>query len=99
MQVETLARVAERILDTARHTPGDWTVVITREGQMQMIAASDWPLESLLTERGGAMAFRVTHGFGGITVDGRSWMDRCRLESLNPLVPCHRPEILRMLGA
>ena len=84
--VETLARVAERILETARQAPGtDWTLLITHAGQTQMLAANDWPLESLLAERGARMAFRVTHRVAGITVDGRSLGDRCRLEALPPM--------------
>lgn len=83
--METLARYAERILETARQTPGsDWTLLITYEGQMQMLAANDWPLESLLAERGALMAFRVTHRITVITVEGRSRADRCRLEAMRP---------------
>jgi hypothetical protein len=98
--MQTLASMAERLLDTARQTPGDWTVIITRAGQTQMLAASDWPLESLLAERSGAMAFRVTHGPNAITVEGRSLVSRCRLESLKPwITAARRAETQRLLPA
>jgi len=101
IRVETLARYAERILETARQAPGaDWTVLITRAGQTQMLSASDWPLESLLRERGAAMAFRVTHGQTNIAVEGRSNAERCRLESVKPaMAGGHRAEIVRLLPA
>ena len=90
--METLARYAERILETARLTPGtDWTLLITFEGQTQMLAANDWPLESLLAERSAAMAFRVTHRSTVITVEGRSRADRCRLEAIKPFPTGGRP--------
>ncbi len=97
--VETLVRVAERILETARQTPGtDWTLLITFAGQTQMLAANDWPLESLLTERGAAMAFRVIHRSTGTTVEGRSRIDRCRLEAMKPFFTGARPaEMPRLL--
>ena len=99
--METLARYAERILETARQTPGsDWTLLITFEGQMQMLAANDWPLESLLAERGALMAFRVTHRTTVITVEGRSRADRCRLEAIKPFPTGARPaETPRLLPA
>lgn len=96
--METLARVAERILETARVTPGDWTVLITHAGQTQMLAANDWPLESLLAERSAAMAFRVAHRDGGITVEGRSLGDKCRLEAMRPpFMGGRRVEMQRLL--
>ena len=99
--VDTLARYAERILETARQTPGtDWTLLITFSGQTQMLAANDWPLESLLAERSAAMAFRVTHRATVITVDGRSRADRCRLEAIKQFPTAGRPaEMPRLLPA
>ena len=101
MGVETLARYAERILETARQTPGtDWTLLITFSGQTQMLAANDWPLESLLAERSAAMAFRVTHRATVITVEGRSRGDRCRLEAIKPFPVGGRPaQMPRLLPA
>ncbi len=98
--VERLSRVAERILETARLSPGgDWTVLITHAGQTQMLAANDWPLESLLAERGAAMAFRVLQHQGSIVVEGRSLRDRCRLESIRPFRVGRPLESLRLLPA
>lgn len=99
--METLVRVAERILETARQTPGaDWTLLITFAGQTQMLAANDWPLESLLRERGASMAFRVTHCRTGTAVEGRSRIDRCRLEAMKPQFMGERPaEMPRLLRA
>ena len=93
IRVETLARYAERILETARQTPGtDWTLLITYQGQTQMLAANDWPLESLLAELGAVMAFRVTHRTTVIIVEGRSRAGRCRLEAIKPFPMGARPE-------
>ena len=99
--VETLARVAERILETARQAPGaDWTVLITHAGQTHMLSDNDWPLESLMAERGAAMAFRVTHRAMAISVEGRSLADRCRLEAVKPFPRAVRPaEMPRLLRA
>ena len=103
--METLAQVAERILETAQQAPGsNWTVLITHAGQTQMIAATEpathWPLESLLAERGAAMAFRVTHQPTAISVEGRSLGHRCRLESAKPFPRAPRPaEMPRLLRA
>lgn len=100
--VEQLSRVAERILETARLTPGaDWTVLITHAGQTQMLSANDWPLDALLAERGAAMAFRVTHRTSAVIVEGRSLRDRCRLESFKAFpqfrTPAESPRLLRGL--
>lgn len=101
ISMETLARYAERILETARQTPGaDWTLLITFTGQTQMLAANDWPLESLLAERSAAMAFRVMHRTTVIIVEGRSRADRCRLEATQPFFMGGRPaDTLRLLPA
>ena len=85
--MEQLSRVAERILETARLSPGsDWTVLITHAGQTHMLSDNDWPLPSLLAERGAAMAFRVSHQATSIVVEGHSLRERCRLESVKPFL-------------
>lgn len=100
--VEQLTRMAERILEAARLAPdGSWTVLITHAGQTQMLAANDWPLESLLLERGAAMAFRVQQQVSAVVVEGRSLSARCRLEAARPFpFPIQRPaETPRLLPA
>ncbi len=85
--MESLARYAERILETARAGGQDWTVLISRSGVSEMLTENDWPLDSLLRERGALMAFRVTHGVAAIQVEGRSLRERCCLESVRPWLP------------
>ena len=74
---------AAGILETAASTPSqeDWTILVGTDGQLQMIAASDWPLDSLARERGARMAFRVTHSEDTVRVDGRQGLRSCAFSS------------------
>jgi len=81
---------AEEILETAGIYAGwqgdasDLTFLIAPEGSIRIIAASDWPLESLCRERGATAAYRVSRSAGRVAVEGCSLGRRCFLESESP---------------
>lgn len=54
------------------------------KGGIHMIANSDWPLDSLLRERGADMAYRVTPGTDRVSVDGRDGNSTCHFEAMLP---------------
>jgi hypothetical protein len=63
------------------------TFVISPEGGLQMLAAGDGPLDSLLLDRGAAMAYRVARRGGHIEVEGVAPGRRCLFTSVqaNPV--------------
>src|SRR4026209_699139 len=64
---------AEGILETAQtsasHT--DFTILISPEGGIHMLADSDWPLESLARHHGARTLYRVSSHSGRVSVEGR----------------------------
>jgi hypothetical protein len=94
--LDSLLANAERILEAAEASarancaPGDWTVLVGRGGEIEMVAGSDWGLEALRSERGAAMAFRVGEARGRVTVDGRTAGRACRLEAETPAAVARR---------
>ena len=74
---------AAGILDTATACQGeqDWTILVGNNGQLEMLAANDWPLESLARDRGARMAFRVTRSDDVVRVDGRQGLRSCSFAS------------------
>ena len=58
----------------------EMTILIGREGGIQMCADSDWPLDSLMLERGARTGYRVSPRRGSVRVEGREGMRRCVLE-------------------
>jgi len=60
------------------------TILIGPEGNIQMVADSDWPLDSLALHYGAQSAYRVSERTGSIRVEGRDGMHRCLLESVVP---------------
>jgi hypothetical protein len=74
---------AAAILETATSTPGqeEWTILIGSSGALEMVAGSDWPLESLARERAARMAFRVTHRGAVVRVEGRQGLRTCAFSS------------------
>lgn len=81
---------AQRIFEAAEAVAGadqaltEFTVLVGPEGGIHMLAASDWPLERLLIERGARTAYRVSERQGRVSVEGRSGRQSCRLESEPP---------------
>ncbi len=62
----------------------DWTMLITSEGSIRMIADSDWPLDTLAGEHGAQAAYRVTGHQGQVRVEARSGLRTCTLQSTTP---------------
>jgi len=81
---------AVRILEAAENVaaageaPSDFTILMGSKGGIRIIADSDWPLESLLRERGADMGYRVKSGVDRVSVDGREGNKTCRFESACP---------------
>ena len=81
---------AAKLLDAAEcglrsgHTPSDLTVVIGAGGGIRIIAASDWPLDSLQAHHGAAMVYRITQENDAVRVEGRAGLNKCVLESPKP---------------
>jgi hypothetical protein len=58
----------------------EMTVLIGRDGGIQMYADSDWPLDSLMRDRGARTGYRVSPRRGSVRVEGREGLRRCVLE-------------------
>ena len=61
------------------------TVLILRDGGIQMCADSDWPLDSLMLDRGARTGYRVSPRRGSVRVEGREGLRRCLLEGSTAL--------------
>ena len=88
--MQSLLENARRILDTAveasraRADASDWTFFVGPEGRLELIAGAELPLDSLTWSHGARMAWQLRHSPEGIHVEGRSGMQRCRLEADSP---------------
>ena len=65
---------------------GDMAILIGRDGSIRAVAGSDWPLETLASEHGAHMAYRVSHGDGRVRVQGRSGSRSLLLQSESPRI-------------
>lgn len=77
---------ARNILDAAEcaGTCSNTTILIGQDGQIHMIADSDWPLDSLALHHGAKRAYRVSEYQGSVRVDGREGNRTCVMESARP---------------
>ena len=81
------AEQAQQLLDAASAASArgeacpEMTILIGSGGGIEMIANSDWPLDSLMLERGARAVYRVTDGRGVVRVEGRDGSRRCVLEA------------------
>lgn len=64
----------------------EMSILIGQEGGIQMIAGSDWPLDSLAAHHGSRAAYRVSRQGDGVRVEGREGARTCVMESASPLV-------------
>lgn len=74
---------AQNVMNTGE-SPSDYTIVMGAEGGITLIADSDWPLDSLLRERGAGMAYRIKPGTDRVSVDGVNGTSTCHFEALSP---------------
>lgn len=89
--VSLFAEHMEQLLDAAQSavTRGEacseMTILIGQDDGIHLIADSDWPLESLVLERGAKSVYRVVdRGDGLVRVEGREGSCRCVMETANP---------------
>jgi hypothetical protein len=89
--VQHLANQAQDLLDAALaalergESCQEMTVLIGRDGGIQMCADSDWPLDSLMLDRGARTGYRVSPRRGSVRVEGREGLRRCVLEGSTAL--------------
>jgi hypothetical protein len=95
----------------AGHIPCEYSILLSSQGGIRMIADSDWPLASLQREHGAYAAYRVSATSGRLSVDGRDGGSRtCHFEATPPAkaaqfllnsVPCWHSSVqaeLRLLS-
>jgi len=91
--VNGFAEQAQSLLDAALaaiergESCQEMTVLIARDGGIQMCADSDWPLDSLMLDRGARTGYRVSSRRGSVQVEGREGLRRCVLEAALPSHP------------
>ncbi len=85
------AQRAQELLDAAvAGPPGpELTVLIGQDGSLRLCngsegPGSEWPLESLVRERGARAGYRVLSRGKTVRVEGREGLRTCVLESLRP---------------
>jgi hypothetical protein len=89
--VNRFAEHAQSLLDAALaalergEACQEMTVLIGRDGALQMCAGSDWPLDSLMLDRGARTGYRVSPRRGSVRVEGREGSRRCLLEGSTAL--------------
>jgi len=90
-RVQRFAEQAQSLLDAALaalergESCAEMTVLIGDDGGIQMCADSDWPLDSLMLDRGARTAYRVLPRRGSVRVEGREGLRRCVLEGSTTL--------------
>ena len=86
----TFAEQAQSILDAAEtavsrgEACSEMTILIGQDGQIRMLADSDWPLDSLVLYHGARSAYRVSGCNGSVKVEGREGGRICVMQSRNP---------------
>jgi hypothetical protein len=93
---------ARRIFETAASAPApaaEMSILIDSRGAIEMVADSDWPLDSLCRERGAAMGYRVTSRGGSVRLEGRSGLQACLIEQPHPARTAERLLLRRPLPA
>ena len=89
--VQRFAEQAQSLMDAALaalergESCQEMTVLIGRDGGIQMCADSDWPLDSLMLDRGARTGYRVSPRRGSVRVEGREGLRRCVLEGTTTL--------------
>jgi len=110
--VHGFAEQAQSLMDAAlaaleRGEPcQEMTVLISRDGGIQICADSDWPLDSLMLDRGARTGYRVSPRRGSVRVEGREGLRRCLLEGstanrwrVGPLAGKHARPLQNLLAS
>ena len=88
--MSTLLRDASELLEAAKsavqsgQVPSEVTVLSGANLGVRVLSDCDWPLQSLLAERGADRAYRVSVRSGVLRVEGREAGGRCLLEWQTP---------------
>ena len=104
-RVDRFAAQAQNLLDAALaaldrgESCQEMTVLISREGGILMCADSDWPLDSLMLERGARTGYRVSPRRNSVRVEGREGLRRCVLETALPTFRIGHARSLQILLA
>ena len=61
-----------------------YTLLIGHDGGLQMVAGSDWPLDTLAADRGAQRAYRVSRAGSQVCVEGRAGARKCSVSSEPP---------------
>ena len=59
----------------------EMTILVGADGQMTLLADSDWPLDSLAWHHGARAVYRVNERQGSLRVEAREGARRCVIES------------------
>jgi hypothetical protein len=86
---EAILNAAETATE-ATSDPTNFTILISPEGGIHMLADSDWPLASLEAHHGARTLYRVSQASGRIAVEGRSGNHRCHVEAEHPQAVARR---------
>jgi hypothetical protein len=66
------------------------TILIGQDGGIQMLAESDWPLDSLAYLHGAKAVYRVSERRGSVRVEAREGSRTCTMESRSPAETARR---------
>ena len=66
------------------------TILIGQNGEIQMFAASDWPLDSLAWHHGAKAVYRVSERQGSVRVEAQEGSRTCVMESTPPAETARR---------
>jgi hypothetical protein len=95
---------AQDLFATARAAAGEdcnWSLVVGRDGGIQVVDGAAWGLESLREHHGARAVFRVERTGGEVRLEGTNGAERCRLQVDTPAAwarralrdaPCYRLE-------
>ena len=81
---------AREIVETAESavsaglSVSDVTILMGSGGSLHFLSDCDWPLDSLVRERGAEMAYRVSQDMRGVQVEGRAGSHSCHFSLPSP---------------
>ena len=58
----------------------DWTILVSPDGGIRMVAGREWDVEALRLETGARSAYRVSRNRTGVKVEARAAGQSCKLE-------------------
>jgi len=100
--VSPFLKHAEEIFQTAKEGGLDdceMSILVSREGNIHMLAGADWELEPLRRHHGARAAYRISRKSGGVRLEARSADESCLLQTRQParLLPALMPDFPQYL--